>query len=50
MVRLLKAADALVGALVWRSHRRAAKKRAGAIKYARDRPTRCEWRSNSPHL
>jgi hypothetical protein len=24
---------------VWRNHRRAAKKRAGAIKYARDRPT-----------
>jgi IS5 family transposase len=42
MVRLLKAADALVGALVWRSHRRAAKKRAGAIKYARDRPTRVQ--------
>jgi IS5 family transposase len=42
MVRLLKAADALVGALVWRNHRRAAKKRAGAIKYARDRPTRVQ--------
>src|SRR5277367_859934 len=42
MVRLLKAADALVGALVWRSHRRAAKKRAHAIEYARDRPTRIQ--------
>jgi IS5 family transposase len=43
MVRLLKAADALVGGrLVWRNHRRAAKKRAGAIKYARDRPTRVQ--------
>jgi len=42
MVRLLKAADALVGAFVWRNHRRAAKKRAGAIKYARDRPTRVQ--------
>ena len=40
MVRLLKTADALVGALVWRNHRRAAKKRARAIKYARDRSTR----------
>jgi hypothetical protein len=28
MARLLKAADALVGGLVWRNHRRAAKKRA----------------------
>src|SRR5271168_1460677 len=42
MVRLLKAADALVGALVWRNHRRAAKKRAHAIEYARDRPTRIQ--------
>src|SRR6201988_476897 len=41
MVRLLKAADALIdGRLVWRNHRRAAKKRARAIKYARDRSTR----------
>jgi hypothetical protein len=40
MVRLLKTADALVGALVWRNHRRAAKKRARAIEYARDRSTR----------
>jgi hypothetical protein len=31
----LKRADALVGALVWRNHRRAAKKRARAIQYAR---------------
>src|SRR6202142_2037345 len=42
MVRLLKTADALVGALVWRNHRRAAKKRARAIEYARDRPTRVQ--------
>ena len=40
MVRLLKTADALVGALVWRNHRRAAKKRARAIKYTRDRSNR----------
>jgi transposase, IS5 family len=40
MVRLLKAADALVCGLVWRNHRRAAKKRAREIEYARDRPTR----------
>jgi IS5 family transposase len=38
MVRLLKGADALIsGRLVWRNHRRAAKKRARAIEYARDR-------------
>jgi transposase, IS5 family len=38
MVRLLKGADALIiGRLVWRDHRRAAKKRARAIDYARDR-------------
>src|SRR5262245_23474394 len=37
MARLLKAADALVGGLEWRNHRRAAKKRARAIEYARDR-------------
>src|SRR5580658_3142148 len=42
MVRLLKRADAWVGALVWRNHRRAAKKRARAIEYARDRPTRVQ--------
>jgi IS5 family transposase len=42
MVRLLKRADALVGALVWRNHRRAAKKRARAIEYARDRPARVQ--------
>jgi IS5 family transposase len=40
MVRLLKGADALVGGLVWRDHRRAAKRRARAIEYARNRPTR----------
>jgi transposase, IS5 family len=40
MARLLKAADALVGGLVWRNHRRAAKKRARAIESARNRPTR----------
>jgi transposase, IS5 family len=41
MVRLLKRADALVGGhLVWRNHRRAAKKRARAIEYARNRPNR----------
>ena len=37
LVRLLKAADALVGGLEWRNHQRAAKKRARAIEYARDR-------------
>jgi transposase, IS5 family len=42
MVRLLKAADALVGGLQWRNHRRAAKKRAQAIKYARDRAKRVQ--------
>jgi IS5 family transposase len=42
MVRLLKRADAWVGALVWRNHRRAAKKRARAIEYARDRLTRVQ--------
>jgi IS5 family transposase len=36
-VRLLKAADALVGGFEWSNHRRAAKKRAHAIQYARDR-------------
>jgi len=40
MVRLLETADALLGGLVWRNHRRAAKKRARAIEYAGDRPTR----------
>ena len=38
--RLLEAADALVGGLEWRNHRRAAKKRARTIEYARDRPKR----------
>jgi len=41
-VRLLEAADALVGGLEWRNHRRAAKKRARAIEYARNRPTRVQ--------
>ncbi len=42
MVRLLQAADALAGGLVWRNHRRAAKKRARAIKDARDRAKRVQ--------
>ena len=42
MVRLLKAADALVGGLRWRNHRRAAKKRARAIEYARDQAQRVQ--------
>src|SRR5271170_4082355 len=43
MVRLLRGADALIGGrLVWRNHRRAAKKRARVIQYARDRPTRVQ--------
>ena len=42
MVRLVKAADALVGGLVWRNHRRAAKKRARVIEYARNQPTRVQ--------
>jgi len=37
LVGLLKTADAVVGGLEWRNHRRAAKKRARAIEYARDR-------------
>ena len=42
MVRLLKAADALIGGagVPWRDHRRAAKKRARAIKFTRGRPNR----------
>jgi transposase, IS5 family len=41
MVRLLRGADTLIGGrLVWRDHRRAAKKRARAIEYARVRPNR----------
>jgi IS5 family transposase len=41
MARLLREADALIGGrLVWRDHRRAAKKRARAIEYARARPNR----------
>ena len=42
LVRLLKAADALAGGLKWRNHRRAAKKRARAIEYARDRLKRVQ--------
>ena len=42
MARLLKAADALIGGLEWRNHRRAAKKRARAIEYARDRAKRVQ--------
>ena len=42
MARLLQAADALVGGtgVHWRDHRRAAKKRARAIKFTRGRPNR----------
>jgi len=40
--RLLEAADGLVGGLEWRNHRRAAKKRARTIEYARDRPKRVQ--------
>jgi IS5 family transposase len=41
MVRLLRGADTLIGGrLVWRDHRRAAKKRARAIEYASVRPNR----------
>jgi IS5 family transposase len=40
--RLLQAADALVGGLQWRDHRRAAKKRARTIEYARDRRKRIQ--------
>ncbi len=42
MVRLLQAADALIGGAVvpWRDHRRAAKKRARAIEFTRGRPNR----------
>jgi IS5 family transposase len=42
MVRLLKAADALIGGAgtPWRDHRRAAKKRARAIEFTRGRPNR----------
>ncbi len=43
MARLLNEADALMGGrLAWRDHRRAAKKRAGAIKYTRGRPNRVQ--------
>ncbi len=39
MVRLLKGADALIGGrLVWRNHRRAAKKQARAIEFHRSGP------------
>ena len=37
LTRLLRAADALVDGLEWSDHRRAAKKRARTIEYARDR-------------
>ena len=42
MARLLKEADALVGGLEWRDHRRAAKKRARLIKFTRGRPNRVQ--------
>jgi IS5 family transposase len=43
MARLLNEADTLVGgSLVWRDHRRAAKKRAHAIKFTRGRPKRVQ--------
>ena len=43
MARLLKEADGLVGGrLVWRDHRRAAKKRARAIEFTRGRPNRVQ--------
>ena len=43
MTRLLREADALIGArFVWRDHRRAAKKRARAIEYARSQPNRVQ--------
>jgi IS5 family transposase len=42
MVRLVKAAEALVGGLAWRNHRRAAKKWARTIEYARDRAKRIQ--------
>src|SRR5271157_4720916 len=42
MVRLLQAADALIGGarVLWRDHRRAAKKRVRAIEFTRGRPNR----------
>ena len=42
MVRLLQAADALIGGagVPWRDHSRAAKKRARAIEFTRGRPNR----------
>ena len=41
IVRLLRSAEALIGGhLVWRDHRRAAKKRARAIEYTCGRPNR----------
>ena len=43
LVRLLRDADTLIGGnLVWRDHRRAAKKRARSIKFTRGRPNRVE--------
>ena len=44
MVRLLREADTLIGgSLLWRDHRRAAKKRARLIKFTRGRPNRVEY-------
>ncbi len=40
LARLLRAAEDLVKSIQWRDHRRAAKKRARTIEYARDRLTR----------
>jgi transposase, IS5 family len=44
MVRWLREANALVGraGVLWRDHRRAAKKRAGAIQFTRGRPKRVQ--------
>ena len=43
MTRLLNEADALSGGtVVWRNHRRAAKKRARAIQFTRGRPNRLQ--------
>jgi hypothetical protein len=43
LVGLLREADTLIGgSLVWRDHRRAAKKRARSIKFTRGRPNRVE--------
>ena len=46
MTRMLQEADTMIGGcggkLVWRNHRRAAKKRARAIKFTRGRPNRLQ--------